>query len=114
VAPTPVGDTYHAERHPVAARVLRNTLAQTALTRSDARIDALRDTMSELLGMDEPRTRIAGMICGLDGTVRADGCWSTGAPPRPSRSSGDARQSDGPGQPPRVSLDWRPGRRLLG
>jgi 3-(3-hydroxy-phenyl)propionate hydroxylase len=26
----------------------------------------LRDTMSELLSMDEPRKRIAGMICGLD------------------------------------------------
>ena len=59
-------DTYHAERHPVAARVLRNTMAQTALTRSDARIDALRDTMSELLSMDEPRKRFAAMISGLD------------------------------------------------
>ena len=59
-------DTYHAERHPVAARVLRNTMAQTALTRRDDRVDALRDTMSELLSMDEPCKRIAGMISGLD------------------------------------------------
>jgi 3-(3-hydroxy-phenyl)propionate hydroxylase len=59
-------DTYHAERHPVAARVLRNTMAQTALSRSGERIDALRDTMSELLSMDEPRKRIAAMISGLD------------------------------------------------
>ncbi len=59
-------DTYHAERHPVAARVLRNTMAQTALTRSGARIDALRDTMSELLSMAEPRKRIAAMMSGLD------------------------------------------------
>lgn len=59
-------DTYHAERHPVAARVLRTTMAQTALTRSDARIDALRDTMADLLGLDEPRKRIAAMITGLD------------------------------------------------
>jgi 3-(3-hydroxy-phenyl)propionate hydroxylase len=59
-------DTYHAERHPVAARVLQNTMAQTALTRSDARMDALRDTMSELLSMDEPRKRFAAMISGLD------------------------------------------------
>jgi 3-(3-hydroxy-phenyl)propionate hydroxylase len=59
-------DTYHAERQPVAARVLRNTMAQTALLRSDERIDALRDTMSELLTMDEPRKRIAAMISGLD------------------------------------------------
>jgi len=59
-------DTYHAERHPVAARVLRTTMAQTALTRSDARIDALRDTMAELLDLAEPRKRIAAMITGLD------------------------------------------------
>jgi 2-polyprenyl-6-methoxyphenol hydroxylase-like FAD-dependent oxidoreductase len=65
-SPESLLDTYHAERHPVAARVLQNTMAQTALTRGDARIDALRDTMSELLGMDEPRTRIAAMISGLD------------------------------------------------
>jgi len=59
-------DTYHAERHPVAARVLRNTMAQTALLRRDDRIDALRDTMSELLSMDEPRKRFAAMMSGLD------------------------------------------------
>jgi 2-polyprenyl-6-methoxyphenol hydroxylase-like FAD-dependent oxidoreductase len=65
-SPEDLLDTYQAERHPVAARVLHNTMAQTALTRSDARIDALRGTMSELLSMDEPRKRIAAMISGLD------------------------------------------------
>ena len=65
-SPESLLDTYHAERHPVAARVLRNTMAQTALTRRDERIEALRDTMSELLSMDEPRKRIAAMISGLD------------------------------------------------
>ena len=59
-------DTYHAERHPVAARVLRNTMAQVALRRPDERTKALRDTMSELLGMDEPRRRFAAMLSGLD------------------------------------------------
>jgi len=59
-------DTYHAERHPVGARVLARTMAQTALTRSDARIDALREAISELLGMEEPRKRFAAMISGLD------------------------------------------------
>src|SRR5437868_1254721 len=34
-------DTYHAERHPVAARVLRNTMAQVALRRTDDRTRAL-------------------------------------------------------------------------
>jgi hypothetical protein len=65
-SPTGLLDTYQAERHPVAARVLQNTMAQTALTRSDARIDAVRDAISELLSLDEPRKRFAGMISGLD------------------------------------------------
>jgi 3-(3-hydroxy-phenyl)propionate hydroxylase len=59
-------DTYHTERHPVAARVLQNTMAQTALTRGDDRTRALRETMSELLNMDEPRRRFAAMMSGLD------------------------------------------------
>ena len=59
-------DTYQAERHPVGARVLRNTMAQVALRRSDERTDALRDTLADLLSMDEPRKRYAGMISGLD------------------------------------------------
>ena len=65
-SPDSLLDTYHAERHPVAARVLRITMAQVALRRPDERIEALRDIVSELLGMDEPRKRIAGMVSGLD------------------------------------------------
>jgi 3-(3-hydroxy-phenyl)propionate hydroxylase len=59
-------DTYHAERHPVGARVLHNTMAQVALSSPDDRHQALRDTMIELLRLDEPRRRIAGMLSGLD------------------------------------------------
>jgi len=59
-------DTYHAERHPVAARVLRNTMAQVALMRPDDRIEAVRDVVSELLSMDEPRKRFAARMSGLD------------------------------------------------
>lgn len=65
-SPDTLLDTYHGERHPVAAGVLRNTMAQTALLGSGERLDALRDTMSELLSMDEPRKRIAAMMTGLD------------------------------------------------
>jgi len=65
-SPESLLDTYHAERHPVAARVLRNTMAQVALRRQDERTKALRDIMSELLGMDEPRKRFAAMMSGLD------------------------------------------------
>ena len=59
-------DTYHAERHPVAARVLRDTMAQVALMRVDDRIEALRDVVSELLSMEEPHTRFAARMSGLD------------------------------------------------
>src|ERR1700736_1618543 len=65
-SPESLLNTYHAERHPVAARVLRNTMASVALRRPDERTKALRDTMSELLSMDEPRRRFAAMMSGLD------------------------------------------------
>jgi 3-(3-hydroxy-phenyl)propionate hydroxylase len=58
-------DTYQAERHPVAARALRNTMASVALRRPDERTKALRDTVSDLLGMDEPRRRVAAVMSGL-------------------------------------------------
>jgi 3-(3-hydroxy-phenyl)propionate hydroxylase len=64
-SPESLLDTYHAERHPVAARVLRNTMAQVALSRSDDRIKAVGEVVSELLGMDEPRRRFAAEISGL-------------------------------------------------
>src|SRR3984893_16499308 len=65
-SPESLLDTYHAERHPVAARGLRYTMAQVALSRADDRHQALRDTMTELLNMDEPRRRTAAMLSGLD------------------------------------------------
>ncbi len=65
-APETLLDTYHSERHPVGAAVLQNTMAQVALLRTDERTDALRTIMSDLLGMDGPRKRIAGMMSGLD------------------------------------------------
>jgi 3-(3-hydroxy-phenyl)propionate hydroxylase len=64
-SPESILDTCHAERHPVAARVLRNTMAQVALLRTDDRTNALRDTVSELLGMDGPRRRLAAEMSGL-------------------------------------------------
>ncbi|HEY2086445.1 MAG TPA: FAD-dependent monooxygenase, partial [Mycobacterium sp.] len=67
-APDSLLDSYHAERHPVAARVLRHTMAQMALLRhpADDRTKALRDIMSEVLRMDEPRRRFAATMSGLD------------------------------------------------
>ena len=66
-------DTFHDERHPVAARVLRNAMAQMALLRADDRTTALRETTAELLAMDEPRKRFAAMMSGLDVCYEAVG-----------------------------------------
>jgi 3-(3-hydroxy-phenyl)propionate hydroxylase len=59
-------DSYHDERHPVAARVLQNTLAATALSPAEPQRDALREIVSTLLSMEEPRKWLAGMMSGLD------------------------------------------------
>jgi 2-polyprenyl-6-methoxyphenol hydroxylase-like FAD-dependent oxidoreductase len=59
-------DTYHTERHPVAARVLRTTMAQVALGRTDDRTEALREAVSQMLSMEEPRKRFGAMMSGLD------------------------------------------------
>ncbi len=59
-------DTYHAERHPVGARVLKSTLAATALNRGDERTLALRETVADLMKLDSPRKQYAGMMSGLD------------------------------------------------
>ncbi len=65
-APDSLLDTYHAERHPVGARVLRNALASVALRRPDDRSLAANQVVAELLTLDEPRKRFAGMMSGLD------------------------------------------------
>jgi hypothetical protein len=59
-------EDYHAERHPIAARVLRLTMAQTALGRGDDRTEALREIMTDLLKMDHPRKRYGAIMSGLD------------------------------------------------
>jgi hypothetical protein len=65
-SPMSLLDTYQAERHPVGARVLRNTMAQRALGANDERTVALRGILAEVLTMEQPRKHIAGMISGLD------------------------------------------------
>lgn len=64
-APDSLLDTYHAERHAVGARVLRNTMAQVALSRVDERTKALSAVMVELLGADDARRRFAAEMSGL-------------------------------------------------
>ena len=69
-SPDSLLDTYHAERHPVAARVLRNTMAQVAIRRQDDRTKALSETVAELFSLNEPRRQLAAEMSGL--SVRYD------------------------------------------
>jgi 2-polyprenyl-6-methoxyphenol hydroxylase-like FAD-dependent oxidoreductase len=65
-SPESLLETYHAERHPIGARVLRNTMALTAVDRGDDRIGALREVMTELLQVDGARKQYLSMMSGLD------------------------------------------------
>jgi 3-(3-hydroxy-phenyl)propionate hydroxylase len=69
-APDGLLDTYHSERHPVAARVLQNVRAQVALMHPDPRVDALRELFRELMGLEPVNRLLGGMISGVD--VRYD------------------------------------------
>lgn len=69
-APDGLLDTYHSERHPVAARVLRNTRAQGTLYLSGEHMAPMREIMAELVALPDVRQTLAGMVSGLD--VRYD------------------------------------------
>jgi 3-(3-hydroxy-phenyl)propionate hydroxylase len=65
-SPEALLDSYHAERHPIAARVLKNTMAQMALRRMDERTQALNEFLGELVNVAEGRRKVATEISGLD------------------------------------------------
>ncbi len=65
ISPESLLDTYHAERHPIAARVLRNTMAHVALQRPDDRTKALGETLAGLLKLDAVRKHVAAENSGL-------------------------------------------------
>jgi 3-(3-hydroxy-phenyl)propionate hydroxylase len=70
VSPESLLDTYQAERHPVAARVLKNTMAHVATMRLDDRSKAIAEYVTEFLNMEGPRNAMAGEMSGL--TIRYD------------------------------------------
>jgi 3-(3-hydroxy-phenyl)propionate hydroxylase len=59
-------DSYESERRPVAARVLDNTRAQTALTRVDPQTAALRGVFESLIALPEVNRTLAEMVSALD------------------------------------------------
>lgn len=66
ISPDSLLDTYHAERHPVGAALLKRTLALTALNRGDDRTNALREMMAEVMRMDQPRKWYSAWMSDLD------------------------------------------------
>lgn len=66
-------DTYHAERHPIAARAIRLAMSMSPLARGDAQTEALREVITDLFSMAEPRKRYAAMLTGLDITYDLGG-----------------------------------------
>ena len=64
--PTSLLDTYHAERHPVGARVLRDTMALAALCRGGERRAPLREISPSSSPSTSRAERLAGMMSGLD------------------------------------------------
>ncbi|MEU4496182.1 rifampin monooxygenase [Streptomyces sp. NPDC023998] len=61
-APEGLLDSYHAERHPVGARVLDNTRAQITLLGTDPGATALRELLSKLMDFEEVNRYVTGMI----------------------------------------------------
>jgi 2-polyprenyl-6-methoxyphenol hydroxylase-like FAD-dependent oxidoreductase len=65
-APDGLLDSYHSERHPVGARVLRNTRAQGTLNLSGKPAEPLRTVMAELIALPVVARHLSGMVSGLD------------------------------------------------
>jgi 2-polyprenyl-6-methoxyphenol hydroxylase-like FAD-dependent oxidoreductase len=69
-APEGLLDSYHAERHPVGARVLDNTRAQITLLGTDPGATALRELFTKLMDFEEVNRYVTGMITAVE--VRYD------------------------------------------
>ncbi|MGW3045031.1 rifampin monooxygenase [Kitasatospora sp. NPDC001159] len=61
-APADLLDSYHAERHPVGARVLANTRAQMTLMGTEAGPAALRELLSTLMDFEEVNRYMTEMV----------------------------------------------------
>ncbi|MHA5055031.1 FAD-dependent monooxygenase [Streptomyces sp. SD15] len=65
-APEGLLDTYHDERHTVGARLLMNTRAQGTVFLGGPESQPLRDLFAELIGLDEVKRHLAGVVSHLD------------------------------------------------
>ncbi|MDB4973548.1 MAG: Salicylate hydroxylase [Myxococcaceae bacterium] len=117
-APNRLLESYEAERHPIAARVLDNTRAQTALMRPDPQTSALREIVSDIMKSDWGTRYFGELISGLylrydlgdphpdvgtlaaDRVVEGDSLYSL-------MREGSALLIDGSGEASAVAAPWR-------
>ncbi|WP_410613822.1 FAD-dependent monooxygenase [Amycolatopsis sp. lyj-109] len=66
-APSGLLDTYQAERHPAAARVLRHTAAQRVFTAPERgeNVEALREIVVDLMRLPDANRYFSGLLSGL-------------------------------------------------
>ncbi|BBA96382.1 putative monooxygenase [Actinacidiphila reveromycinica] len=107
-APDALLDTYHAERHPVGARILTNTLAQRTLYLGGDEVTPLTDVFAELARYEPVQRRLVGMVTGLD--IRHD--VGPGAHPLLGRRMEDGELT-ADGRPTRVHALLHAGRGVL-
>ncbi|ALG10475.1 FAD-dependent monooxygenase [Kibdelosporangium phytohabitans] len=78
-APDGLLDSYHEERHPAGAQVLRTTRAQATLGRKDPDLDPLRDLFGELTDLAPVNKHIAELMTGIstryDPKIPGDHPW---------------------------------------
>ncbi|HVX47513.1 MAG TPA: FAD-dependent monooxygenase [Mycobacteriales bacterium] len=89
-APESLLDTYHAERHPVAADVLDNTRAQMELHSSEPGPRAVRKLLTELMDFEEVNRHLIGKITGIDIRYEFGGTHSGEACEPINKRSGEA------------------------
>jgi bifunctional hydroxylase/dehydrase len=65
-APDGLLDTYHAERHPVGARLLSNTRVQAMAIFGGDESQPLRDLFTELLAFDDVKRLLSGAVSHVD------------------------------------------------
>ncbi|MFI1281389.1 FAD-dependent monooxygenase [Streptomyces sp. NPDC020858] len=92
-APEGLLDTYHAERHPVGARVLRNTLAQGTLNLTGRSVEPMRSVMAELIAIPAVARHLSGTVSGFDIAYRSDEADGPGAD-RPAHPLLGTRMAD--------------------
>jgi bifunctional hydroxylase/dehydrase len=78
-APERLLDTYHTERHPVAARIVANTLVQRRLYLGGPAEQPLRAVFGELVAHEQVRRHLVGMVTGLDIRYDMTGAGSAAA-----------------------------------